>query len=153
MIDFFLSETADGVNQADNPSDPLSSGVLSSDNTWQNDSNFNIPYIFHFHHLILIFQFISYAMLRLQPVRFGAEHRQLATERPQSFDFITAQRSFFPISASSTRQKCSTSWLKVLFFFMMIIINLNIKIVPTTLCRVVGTCYQSCYSLRRYPPL
>ena len=110
-------------------------------------------YFLHSFCICFSFQCTPDAMLCLQPICFGTEYGQFATERFQSSDLVTAQHSFFLISASNTRQKCSTSWLKVLFFFMMIIIKWNIKIVPTTLCRVVGTCYQSCYSLRLYPPL
>ena len=45
----------------------------------------NVAFLFH---PILAFGNISDAMLGLQPVRFGAEHRQLSTERLQAGHFV-----------------------------------------------------------------
>ena len=97
-------------------------------------------YFLHSFCICFSFQYTPDAMLRLQPICFGTEYGQFATERFQSSDLVTAQHSFFLISASNTRQKCSTSWLNVRSFFICDIYLGSIKKdVPTTFLEEVGT--------------
>ena len=115
MTDLFRRESIEFIDQTDQPGFEFGDMNLRQTEFLFQDGN----HLLHLFFPVLSRQFSLDAVAMLQPVRFGTELCELVSQGFQLADFIAAQHSFFKISASSTWPKCSTSWLKVFFFFIV----------------------------------